>query len=158
MLYSWVPVCRALCNVSFKIRAMMVDTSVICQLTVFDIPMHRLTVPFQPDLDPTRVLPIARVTLFNLFQTRRVDHEPIVRSANMPLQFTSCCLSVVWSKVPAAHLVYGLETQRATRLGDVETLGPPEGFLPGHSASGGGRCLCIEIDRVDRMPSAAMSK
>ena len=127
----------------------MVDTSVICRLAVLDIPMYRLTVPFQPDLDPSRILPIARVTLFNLSQTRRVEHEPRVRSAGMPLQSISCCLSVFWSKVPATHLVYSLETQRATRLGDVETLGPPEGFLPGHSASGGGRGLCIKVDRVD---------
>lgn len=54
--------------------------------------------------------------------------------------------------------MYGLETQRATRLGDVETLGPPEGFLPGHSASGGGRCLGIKVDWVDRMPSALKSR
>jgi hypothetical protein len=150
--------CRALCDISFKIRAMMVDTSVICSLTVLDIPMHRLSIPFQSNLDPSRVLPIARVTLFNLSKTRRVEHGPRVRSADMRLQSISCCLSVLYSKVPATHLVYSLETQRATRLGDVETLGPPEGFLPGHTTSGSGRCLCIKVDRVDRVPSAAMSK
>lgn len=48
--------------------------------------------------------------------------------------------------------MYRLQTQGTTSLGDLETLGPPEGFLSSYPTTGGGRCFGIKVDWVDRMP------
>lgn len=116
-------------------------------LTVPDIAVHGLTVLFQPDLDPSRVLPIARVTLFDL-----ISSFPQCQYLVKGRHGSSARLDAI------AHLVHRLQAKRAAGLGNVETLRPPERFLPGHPSAGGRRGLCIKVDGVDRVPPEMTSK
>jgi hypothetical protein len=145
MLYSWVPVCRALCNISFKIRAMMVDTSVICSLTVLDIPMHRLSVPFQSNLDPSRVLPIARVTLFDLL--RRGRKGACSTRADFAFGFpASRDPPRVRSRDPKSYTPWRCGNSGATRGISAGSLGVRWWSLPWHqSRLGRSNAICVEV-------------